>query len=220
VSTRFRAGAGRHPLRAATARLTAAALTGATLTAALALGCAPPPIQVDQGPREYVATDYEEVLRRWTRTESLVSLAELDNFLTATATYESWDFRWAYVVRYLFEGLHPEISVEDAQKSWGQPDREEERPHGPCWIYQRELGVVELCLEEWGSPPFPYVDKWVLHGVPQDSDPQALLDPAVLRLLPSNLEKLDISIMKDEGDRPAVILEIRNGSVERMTWFH
>jgi hypothetical protein len=42
----------------------------------------------------------------------------------------------------------------------------------------------------------------------------------VLRLLPSNLEKLDISIMKDEGDRPAVILEIRNGSVERMTWFN
>jgi hypothetical protein len=121
---------------------------------------------------------------------------------------------------HLFEGLHPEISVEDAQKRWGQPDREEERPHGPCWIYQRELGVVELCLEEWGSPPFPYVDKWVLHGVPQDSDPQALLDPAVLRLLPSNLEKLDISIMKDEGDRPAVILEIRNGSVERMTWFN
>jgi hypothetical protein len=53
-----------------------------------------------QGPREYVATDYESVLRRWTRTEDMISMSALDNFLTATATYESWDFRWAYAVRY------------------------------------------------------------------------------------------------------------------------
>jgi hypothetical protein len=53
-----------------------------------------------QGPREYVATDYESVLRRWTRSEDMISMSELDNFLTATATYESWDFRWAYAVRY------------------------------------------------------------------------------------------------------------------------
>ena len=53
-----------------------------------------------EGPREYVPTDYESVLRRWTRTQDMISLSELDNFLTATATYESWDFRWAYAVRY------------------------------------------------------------------------------------------------------------------------
>jgi hypothetical protein len=63
-------------------------------------GCSPPPVQLAQGTREYVATDYESVLQRWTRTEDLISLSALDNFLTATATYESWDFRWAYVVRY------------------------------------------------------------------------------------------------------------------------
>lgn len=65
-----------------------------------AVGCAAPSVQMAAGPREYVADDYEAVLRRWTRTESLVSLSALNNFLTATATYESWDFRWAYVVRY------------------------------------------------------------------------------------------------------------------------
>jgi hypothetical protein len=53
-----------------------------------------------EGPREYVAGDYEAVLRRWTRSEQLTSINELDNVLTVTATYESWDFRWAYVVRY------------------------------------------------------------------------------------------------------------------------
>ena len=54
-----------------------------------------------EGPREYVATDYDAVLDRWTRTERLFSLPELENYLTATATFESWDFRWAYVVRYV-----------------------------------------------------------------------------------------------------------------------
>ena len=65
-----------------------------------AWSCAAPTVQLGSGPREYVADDYDSVLRRWTRTESLISLSALDNFLTATATYESWDFRWAYVVRY------------------------------------------------------------------------------------------------------------------------
>ncbi len=72
----------------------------ALLLCLAAVGCAAPKVQMSPGPREYVATDYESVLRRWTRTESLISLSALDNFLTATATYESWDFRWAYVVRY------------------------------------------------------------------------------------------------------------------------
>jgi hypothetical protein len=64
-------------------------------------GCATQSVNLGEGPREYVATDYETVLRHWTRTERLIALSELDNFLTATATFESWDFRWAYVVRYV-----------------------------------------------------------------------------------------------------------------------
>lgn len=62
--------------------------------------CTQPTVQLGRGPREYVATDYDSVLRRWTRTENFISFSALDNFLTATATYESWDFRWAYVVKY------------------------------------------------------------------------------------------------------------------------
>jgi hypothetical protein len=77
-------------------------LSGLLLVAALSLaGCATQSVNIHEGPREYVATDYENVLRTWTRTEQLVAFSELDNFLTATATYESWDFRWAYVVRYV-----------------------------------------------------------------------------------------------------------------------
>jgi len=67
---------------------------------ALLEGCGAPKVSLAEGPREYVATDYERVLSRWTRTEQLFVATELDDLLTVTATYESWDFRWAYVVRY------------------------------------------------------------------------------------------------------------------------
>ncbi len=72
----------------------------AALVVALATGCGAPMVSLAEGPREYVATDYEQVLHNWTRTEQLFVASELDDLLTATATYESWDFRWAYVVRY------------------------------------------------------------------------------------------------------------------------
>jgi hypothetical protein len=69
--------------------------------AALALcACAEPKVTLATGPREYVPSDYTQVLKRWTREESLITLSELDDKLTVTSTYESWDFRWAYVVRY------------------------------------------------------------------------------------------------------------------------
>jgi len=62
--------------------------------------CADPKVSMATGPREYTDSDYPQVLERWTRTKSLVTLSELDTLLTVTATFESWDFRWAYVVRY------------------------------------------------------------------------------------------------------------------------
>jgi hypothetical protein len=64
------------------------------------VACAAPQVSLDHAPREYVPTDYLDVLDRWTRTEQLLLIGELDDVLTATATYQSWDFRWAYVVRY------------------------------------------------------------------------------------------------------------------------
>lgn len=73
-----------------------------TLIAVLAVanGCTTPKVNLSTGTREYVATDYEQVLRNWTRSEDLIKVSDLDDVLTVTATYESWDFRWAYVVRY------------------------------------------------------------------------------------------------------------------------
>ncbi len=63
-------------------------------------GCAEPTVSLGTGPREYVPGDYSQVLKRWTRDQSVIALSELEDKLTVTATFESWDFRWAYVVRY------------------------------------------------------------------------------------------------------------------------
>lgn len=64
------------------------------------LGCTTPKVNLDEGAREYVATDYDSVLKKWTRDKQFTNVNVMDNVLAVTATYESWDFRWAYVVRY------------------------------------------------------------------------------------------------------------------------
>ena len=69
--------------------------------ATLALpACRTPAVAMGEGPREYVAADYELVLKTWTRSDQLTTVSAMDNVLTVTATYESWDFRWAYAIRY------------------------------------------------------------------------------------------------------------------------
>ena len=66
----------------------------------LAAACRTPAVGLGEGPREYVPSDYDIVLKAWTRSEQLTNVNAMDNVLTVTSTYESWDFRWAYVVRY------------------------------------------------------------------------------------------------------------------------
>jgi len=79
--------------------------TVAAASAAIALlvvpACAgPKPVSLREGPREYVKADYESILQRWTRADRLYSFEGVDDVLSVNATFESWDFRWAYVVRY------------------------------------------------------------------------------------------------------------------------
>ena len=66
----------------------------------LLCGCGQKAVGLGEGPREYVATDYDTVLRHWTRSVELTNVTQMDNVLNVASTYESWDFRWAYVVRY------------------------------------------------------------------------------------------------------------------------
>ena len=148
--------------------------------------CSSPTVRLSEGPREYVAQDYNRVLQRWTRMAELVSMSELDNVLTVTATYESWDFRWAYAVRYaedyrltvaqrrvLLEGSLAESRREHeffvalyAQKyKWGDLLRD-----NPAWIVRliddtgNEVAPHEI--DEIRKPGaiehtyFPYTNPW------------------------------------------------------------
>ncbi|MCL2822641.1 MAG: hypothetical protein FWD57_01495 [Polyangiaceae bacterium] len=72
----------------------------AVLLLCVASACASTSVSFRRGPREYVASDYPLVLKRWTRHGQLIVASELDSLLDVTATFESYDFRWAYVVRY------------------------------------------------------------------------------------------------------------------------
>lgn len=63
-------------------------------------GCAPAPVSLSTTPLAYSPEDYGARLKVWTREARLNSIEEMDNVLTATATYESVDFRSAYVARY------------------------------------------------------------------------------------------------------------------------
>lgn len=81
-------------------RMHTAMLMAGAVAIAPALGCAEARVSVAEGPRAYVAADYPEILSRWTRSRSLITVGDMDDVLSVTSTYESWDFRWAYVVRY------------------------------------------------------------------------------------------------------------------------
>ena len=70
------------------------------LLAAVLASCGSPRVSLSAGPRTYAPDDYAFIQQRWTRKASLLSMQDLDDKLTATATFESWDFRWAYVMRY------------------------------------------------------------------------------------------------------------------------
>lgn len=75
--------------------------TGILLALSVLLSaCAPEVVSLARGPRPYTESDYETIYERWTRSDDEFSWATLADVLRVTATFESWEFRWAYVVRY------------------------------------------------------------------------------------------------------------------------
>lgn len=73
---------------------------GVALLVGPACASKPRPVHLDPAPREFVAADYDAILKRWTRSEKLYTMQGVDDALASTSTFESWEFRWAYVIRY------------------------------------------------------------------------------------------------------------------------
>jgi len=68
--------------------------------AAAGCGSSNPVIALRAGPRSFTAKDYEVVYEAWTRDADSFEFGNMQDILNVTATFESWEFRWAYVVRY------------------------------------------------------------------------------------------------------------------------
>ena len=65
-----------------------------------ASACATMAISMRTGPRDFTAADYDRVYDAWTRSDDDFAWGNMDDVLHVTATFESWEFRWAYVVRF------------------------------------------------------------------------------------------------------------------------
>lgn len=81
------------------ARVAAALLGMGSLALAIA-GCGSSRVPMRESTRSFTASDYGGVYDRWTRSADEFEFGRLSEILHVTATFESWEFRWAYVVRY------------------------------------------------------------------------------------------------------------------------
>lgn len=97
--------------------MTARSLGWLVLTLCVA-SCKPPPISLQPGPRTFSPDSYPEVWEAWTRAKEEFSWKELAHEIFVSATFESWEFRWAYVVRYAYDySLTPATRDEMLQAS-------------------------------------------------------------------------------------------------------
>ncbi|MCA9603139.1 MAG: hypothetical protein KC417_13995 [Myxococcales bacterium] len=81
-------------MRRALARL------GACVVLALVAVCGSAAISMRPADRAFTPPDYESVYRAWTREGDQFAFGKLADVLNVTATFQSWEFRRAYVVRY------------------------------------------------------------------------------------------------------------------------
>jgi cytoskeletal protein CcmA (bactofilin family) len=70
------------------------------MLALLSTACARQALSLHPEPRVFTPDDYSRVYDAWTRDSRVFSVNQLSDTLHVTATFESWEFRWAYVIRY------------------------------------------------------------------------------------------------------------------------
>lgn len=66
----------------------------------VAAGCGARALPIRPASRSFTAGDYERIYTDWSRANDEFAFGRLEDILHVTATFESWEFRWAYVVRY------------------------------------------------------------------------------------------------------------------------
>lgn len=88
------------------------------VTLAPAAGCGSAQLSLQPQPRSFTWRDYEDVYGAWTKDADEFEFGRLSDVLNATATFQSWEFRWAYVVRYAHDySLSTEARTETLRAS-------------------------------------------------------------------------------------------------------
>ena len=78
-----------------------------------AIGCKSSPISLQPEERVFTHDSYPAVYKAWTRSKETFKWIDLSHLLYVTATFESWEFRWAYAMRYAYDySLEPEARDE------------------------------------------------------------------------------------------------------------
>lgn len=70
------------------------------LSLVLLVGCGTRALSMRPSARSFTPEDYSSIYSDWTRTSDEFAFGRLEDILHVTATFEAWEFRWAYVVRY------------------------------------------------------------------------------------------------------------------------
>jgi hypothetical protein len=88
------------------------------VTALASSGCKQHQISMQPGARTFTPDSYVSVWEAWTRDKESFAWKELAHEIFVSATFESWEFRWAYVIRYAYDySLEPEARDEMLQAS-------------------------------------------------------------------------------------------------------
>ena len=69
-------------------------------TVAWGAACGVPTLSLRPEPRAFTPRDYERVYEAWTRAEDAFAFGSFSDVLHVTATFQAWELRWAYVIRY------------------------------------------------------------------------------------------------------------------------
>ena len=87
--------------------------------------CASPTVSLQPQPRSFTEASYAKVYDAWTRSEEAFSWKDLRHLLRVTATFESWEFRWAYIARYAHDlGLDEKATQEMLEASLARSKKE------------------------------------------------------------------------------------------------
>lgn len=116
----------------------------------------------------------------------------------------------------LFNGVTPEMSVDEAQRLLGRPPRKEALFNSPAFAFETSSGRIVFAKRTIASED-THMEKWELYAFPRNPTPNGLIAAAVLGQIPSLTEAEDISVVMDNEGGTAHI-SLAKGKVQWVYW--